>query len=110
RADFHNARQLLRALDRRLAKQASRAPRSSDPGELFLANRGERARRAEILGGILIPLGPDYSIALRRAPDVRAACEHAYGPPGERDPEEAAAGETLVSLPELLGVISAYEW
>lgn len=110
RADFHNARQLLRALDRRLAKQASRAPRPNDPGEAFLANRDARARRAEILGGILIPLGPDYSITLRRAPDARAACEHAYGPPGERGPNGAGPAETLVSLPELLGVISAYEW
>ncbi|WP_314034662.1 class I SAM-dependent methyltransferase [Dietzia sp. CH92] len=118
RSDFHNARQLMRALDRRLGRRASRAPRSPDPGEIFRANRRSRAERATILGGILVPLDPDYSISLRRAPDVRDACEHAYGPPADGAGEapggggagEAPGGETLVSLPELLGVISAYEW
>ena len=81
RGDFHNARQLMRALDRRLGKRASRAPQSSDPGEIFRANRRARAERATILGRILVPLEPDYSISLRRAPDVRDACVHAYGPP-----------------------------
>lgn len=110
RGDFHNARQLLRALDRRLAKRASRAPRPAEPGELFLANRKARAQRATILGGILLPLGSDYSLAPRRAPDVRAACAHAYGPPDDPRQEGGAGEETLVSLPEILGVISAYEW
>lgn len=119
RGDFHNARQLMRALDRRLGKRASRAPQTSDPGEIFRANRRTRAERATILGRVLVPLGPDYSISLRRAPDVRDACVHAYGPPAS-GAEEASGrsdeaggshgGETLVSLPELLGVISAYEW
>lgn len=101
RGDFHNARQLMRAMDRRLKKRGSRTPPSSDPGAVFLANRRARTLRAEMLGKVLIPLEPDYSIHLRRAPDVREACTHAYGPAG---------GRTLVSLPELLGVISAYEW
>lgn len=109
RGDFHNARQLMRALDRRLQKRASRTPLASDPGEVFLANRKARAQRAAILGTILIPLEHDYTIRLRRAPDARDACTHAYGAP--IDVGSAAAGvETLVSLPEFLGVISAYEW
>jgi methylase of polypeptide subunit release factors len=109
RGDFHNARQLMRALDRRLQKRASRAPQSSDPGEVFLANRKARAQRAETLGKILIPLEQDYSVRLRRAPDVRNACTHAYGPPTHNG-NDSTGRETLVSLPELLGVISAYEW
>lgn len=109
RGDFHNARQLMRALDRRLEKRASRAPQSSEPGEVFLANRKARAQRAAILGKILIPLEQDYSVRLRRAPDVRDACAHAYGRPTHNG-NDSAGRETLVSLPELLGVISAYEW
>ncbi|MBB1023375.1 MULTISPECIES: methyltransferase [unclassified Dietzia] len=113
RGDFQNARQLMRALDRRLEKRASRAPQSTDPGEVFLANRKARAERAAILGKILIPLQPDYSISLRRAPDAREACAHAYGQPVDQPAEvssDSVGEETLVSLPELLGVISAYEW
>lgn len=109
RGDFQNARQLMRALDRRLDKRESRAPQASDPGDVFHANRRARAQRAVILGKILIPLEHDYSILLRRAPDARDACEHAYGAPAEED-RDSPGEETLVSLPELLGVISAYEW
>ena len=113
RGDFHNARQLMRALDRRMEKQAARkkakaqkASRDVGTGELFHATRLARSQRAAVLGRILLELEPDHAIRLRRAPDVRAACEHAYGPP-----TGAGAGEsTLVSLPEILGVISAYEW
>lgn len=109
RGDFHNARQLMRAIDRRLQKRASRTPLASEPGEVFHANRKARSHRAAILGKILIALEYDYTINLRRAPEVRAACTHAYGQPiDERD--DASGEATLVSLPELLGVISAYEW
>ena len=116
RGDFHNARQLMRALDRRLEKQASRkasksskTPKSSrgvETGDLFHANRLARSQRAAVLGKILIELEPDYAIGLRRAPDVREACAHAYGTPASEGPGES----TLVSLSELLGVISAFEW
>ncbi|PAY22183.1 methylase [Dietzia natronolimnaea] len=112
RGDFQNARQLMRALDRRLEKRASRSPQSTDPGEVFLANRKARAQRAAILGKILVPLESDYTIRLRRSPDAREACAHAYGQPVDRPDEsgDSVGVETLVSLPELLGVISAYQW
>ncbi|MCT1640926.1 class I SAM-dependent methyltransferase [Dietzia cinnamea] len=119
RGDFHNARQLMRAMDRRLTKRGTRTPQGSDLGAIFRANRRARAERATILGRILVPLEPDYSISLRRAPDVRDACVHAYGPPpggaeeasgGSDEVGGTRGGETLVSLPEVLGVISAYEW
>ncbi|MBB1034293.1 class I SAM-dependent methyltransferase [Dietzia sp. CQ4] len=113
RGDFQNARQLMRALDRRLEKRASRSPQSTNPGDIFLANRKARAQRAAILGKILIPLQPDYTVRLRRAPDAREACAHAYGQPVDTPADESSdsvVAETLVSLPELLGVISAYEW
>jgi 2-polyprenyl-3-methyl-5-hydroxy-6-metoxy-1,4-benzoquinol methylase len=49
----------------------------------------------------LVLLDDDYTLALRRAPDVRRACLEAYGPP---------TGPTAVSLRELLGVIGAHQW
>src|SRR5690606_7131938 len=67
------------------------------------------AARAELLGRVLVVLEPGYGLGLRRAPDVRAACEHAYG----TAPDGPAAGGTeriCVSLPELLGVLSAHQW
>ena len=113
RGDFHNARQLLSALDRRLEKQASRraarrSARAQDQTSLrerFHATRLARSQRAAILGKVLIELGPDHTIALRRAPDVADACEHAYGSAAGSD-----CSSRLVSLPELLGVMSAHQW
>lgn len=105
RSDFQNARQLLTALASRVDRKASqRAIQPSPSGvtaETFHRVRQARSQRARTLGMLLIELDGDYSIALRRAPDVQAACRHAYGPP---------AGAMVVSLRELLGVIGAHQW
>jgi SAM-dependent methyltransferase len=83
RGDYHNGRQLLAALGRRVDRSAS-------PGV-----------RATVLGRLLIHLDADYALNLRRAPDVRPACVAAYGPP---------TGPMVVSLRELLGVLGAHQW
>ncbi|TAG24315.1 MAG: methyltransferase domain-containing protein [Burkholderiales bacterium] len=102
--DFQNARHLVQALDRRLAKRNTRPPSAKQTlTNAFLAQRQSQAQRAKILGSVLIHLGADYAIALRRAPDVRLACTEAWG--------KATAGSRHVcSLRELLGIISAHEW
>jgi SAM-dependent methyltransferase len=99
RGDFHAARRLVQDLDRRLRR---RPEPEGDAASLFRAHRAARAERAELLGRVLLVLEPDRTLALDRAPDVREACLHAYGPP---------TGEpTCVSVPELLGVVSAHQW
>jgi len=97
--DFQNARQLLTALARRVDRHR-RTP-AVDLKAAFEAHRTEALRRARLLGLLLVPLDPDYSLDLRRAPDVRQACTEAYGP---------ADGSSVTSLRELLGVIGAHEW
>lgn len=99
RGDFHNARQLLQAL----AKRAGRKPRkpASSPGEAFNLHRQGQGQRARVLGMLLLPLSADYSVPLRRAPEVREACAEAYGP---------ASVNSVVSLRELQGLIGAHEW
>ena len=106
RGDFHNARQLLQALSRRLERKPRRADRKApkpipSPTEAFHLHRQSQAQRARILGMLLVPLGSDFSVPLRRAPDVQQACIEAYGP---------AAQASVVSLRELLGLIGAHEW
>lgn len=99
RGDFHAARRLVQDLDRRLRR---RPEPEGDAASLFRAHRAARAERAELLGRVLLVLEPDRTLALDRAPDVREACLHAYGPP---------TGEPMcVSVPELLGVVSAHQW
>jgi hypothetical protein len=46
---------------------------------------------------LLVSLLPDYQVDARRAPDVRLACTHAWGPPPADEPA------AVVSLRELLG-------
>jgi methylase of polypeptide subunit release factors len=99
RGDFHNARQLLRAVDRRLGKAAAHPDRT--PAESFRLHRERQGRRARVLGRLLVVLEADYTLDLRRAPELRHACTEAYGPP---------AGAMAVALTELLGVLSAHQW
>jgi len=105
RSDFPNARQLLTALasrvDRKAAQSRARGSSEAITADTFNRVRQSRSQRARTLGMLLIELDAEYGIALRRAPDVRAACRHAYGP---------ATGPMVVSLRELLGVIGAHQW
>lgn len=99
RSDFQNARQLLQAMARRIDRKPRKA--AASPTEAFHLHRQAQSQRARTLGMLLLPLEADYSIPLRRAPNVKEACAEAYG-----------AGEeaSVVSLRELLGVIGAHEW
>ena len=102
RGDFQNAKQLMQAISRRIdrpGKKPKKAP--ADMTEAFHLHRQAQSQKARILGMLLIEISVGYHINLRRAPDVKAACEHAYG----KD-----AQSFVVSLRELLGLIGAYEW
>ncbi len=104
RGDWQNARHLLQGLSRRADRQPRLGGQKKPvtPAEAFEQHRRNQGRRAQALGLLLVPLGGDYSIPLRRAQDVRQACVEAYGAP--------AGEESVVSLRELLAVVSAHEW
>jgi SAM-dependent methyltransferase len=104
RGDFHNARQLLQALGRRIDRKPrkSATPAPIAPADLFYRHRQTQGRRARVLGMLLIELAPDYTIALRRAPDLRQACQEAWGPP--------TGVSVVVALRELMGLVGAHEW
>ena len=103
--DFHNARQLLQALARRTDRKPKKnKPIKADitPLQAFNAHRLALSQRARLLAMVIVPLEGDYTIALRRAPDLKQACIDAWG---------AATGQAcMVSLRELLGVVGAHEW
>ena len=106
RGDFHNARQLLQAMARRLERKPRKAAKpaaaGAEPAQAFHLHRQAQGQRARVLAMLLIALEGDYTIALRRAPDWRAACTEAWG---------AAPGEPLVApLRQLLGMVGAHEW
>ena len=117
RGDFQNAKQLLQALSRRTDRKSRKTSKSqksgnnsvsgnagktSDmPGEAFHLHRQAQSQRARTLAMILIPLDSDYSIPLRRAPQIQPACFAVYG---------AKSQPSVVSLRELLGLVGAHEW
>ena len=108
RGDFQNARQLLKALARRIdqvpKRKQKKAAESVPMAEAFNRHRLAKSQRARLLGMLLIEINADYQIGLRRAPDFSVACSEAWGPP------DGSAGPSVVSLRELLGVSSAHEW
>lgn len=96
--DFHNAKQLLGAMGRRLRRPA----KTRSPLEAFRAERRVRALEHETLGRLVVALDAEYRLALPRAPDVALACRQVWGPSG---------GEvTVVALKTLLGLLGAAEW
>lgn len=106
RCDFQNARHLLQALVRRLDRPRrgkARSPaKEASPAAAFHAHRQAQAQRARVLGMLLIELQGDYSLALRRAPDVRQACTEAWGEPDGQ--------ASVVPLRSLQGLVGAHEW
>jgi SAM-dependent methyltransferase len=103
RGDFQNARQLLLAVTRRIEKKPRKKKESApaSPLDVFNLHRLSQSQRARTLAMIVLPLDAQYTILLRRAPDVREACEEAYGPADEA---------SVVSLREVLGLVGAHEW
>ena len=114
RGDFQNARQLLQALVRRIDKPSKKSKRASkrvdksgglitqkSAKDIFNQHRLIQSHRARILGMLLMQCNPDHTISLRRAPNISQACFEAYGPVDQ---------SYVVSLRELLGVVSAHEW
>jgi SAM-dependent methyltransferase len=103
RGDFQNARQLLQALVRRLARPPRNPiPAAASPAEAFQRHRQAQGRRARVLGMVLIEVEGDYGIRLRRAPDLRAAMSEAWGPPDGQP--------CVVALRECIGLLGAHEW
>ena len=99
RGDFQNGRLLLQAMARRVP--AVKPVTAEELPQGFHRVRMTQAQQARTLGLLLIEVAADSSIALNRAPDVRAALQAAFG---------ADHGSMVLSLRELQGLIGAFEW
>lgn len=122
RGDFHNARQLLQALGRRIdrtnerselrkikkAANKSTADKSVAPKEipnLFHQQRQLQAQRSRILSRLLLELDTGYISRLRRAPDMSAACTVAFG-----SLDKASDESCVLSFRDLQGALGAAQW
>ena len=123
RGDFHNARQLLQALKRRIErtnersqqrkmKKAAKANESAKSTtdsvaipNLFHQQRQIQAQRSRILSRLLLELDADYVSKLRRAPEVSAACMAAFG-----QLDKAMDESCVLSFRDLQGALGAAQW
>ena len=101
--DFHNARQLLLAMSKRLISKKQTEQLLNKPIlERFHIHRLHQSQRLNVLSKLLIPIDASYRIELKRAPLVSDVLNHVLGAPTQQ--------AHLISLRELLGFIGAYEW
>jgi SAM-dependent methyltransferase len=99
--DYHNARQLLAAMGRRI-DAGRRGPRRRDLASLFRADREQKRLEHLLLGRILVQVDPGFLLPLRRAPRVEAPLAEALG--------SGVPLPGVLPLRDLLGMIGAHEW
>lgn len=107
KGDYHNAKQLLQAVQRRIKKHAP-ASKATDPETMskeFYRHRQHQAHKAQLLSRLMICVEEDFSIQLSRAPDLSQAILEASTPMSP-----FTIGGFLISLRELQGFVGAYEW
>lgn len=100
--DYHNAKALLSAVERRIIKNTKALPKDLELKEVFHRQRQAQSHKARMQSRLLIPIEADLSIPLRRAPDVKDALKASLS--------EIPTTDFELSLRELLGMIGAYEW
>ena len=133
RGDFHNARQLLQAMTRRIERSEQRKSNKAasnskntinNPADdalspakvipnLFHQQRQATAQRSRILSRLLLELDANYVSQLRRAPDVSAACIAAFGQLNkavDTSLDKAIDESCLLSLRDLQGALGSAQW
>lgn len=103
KGDYHNAKQLLQAVQRRIKKHVPEGD-VNDPQSMakeFYRHRQHQAYKAQLLSRLMICVEADLSIQLPRAPDLSQAISEAVQVP---------PGDFLISLRELQGFVGAHEW
>ena len=99
--DYHNARALVDALGRRVEKRRRAPDVAAAAIDRFNAHRQAQSHRAHIMNAVLVPVDASWQVALRRAPDTRAALMAWHG---------KGAGPAIMSLRAVQGVLSVAEW
>ncbi len=99
RGDFHQGKQLLSALKKRVRKPAKSA---ATPAETFHKHRLAQSQQSREINMLLVEIGTNFHLNLPRAPDVQAALQDVYG--------ELNQQPFLLPLNQLLGFIGAHEW
>lgn len=98
--DYHNAKQVLAAMKKRLRKPNSKP--DTDIQTAFHSHRMRQSQNSRLLNMLAVEIGAGFSLDLPRAPDVAAALADVCGTPNGQP--------FLLPLNRLLGYIGAHEW
>lgn len=99
RGDFHNAKQVLSALKKKVRKPAKSGATAA---ESFHKHRLAQAQQSRIINMLLVEIGEGFTLNLPRSPNVFEALRDVYGEENET--------AFLLPLNQLLGFIGAHEW
>ncbi|MDO5639885.1 MAG: class I SAM-dependent methyltransferase [Neisseria sp.] len=99
--DFHNAKQVLAALKKRVRKPAV-GRKNDDIQTAFHRHRLQQAQQSRLINMLAVEIGSGFTLDLPRAPDVHAALADVYDTPNSEP--------FLLPLNQLLGFIGAHEW
>ncbi|MCF7522196.1 class I SAM-dependent methyltransferase [Neisseria sp. ZJ106] len=97
--DFHQAKQVLAAIKKRLRRPAKTG---GDIQTAFHTHRMQQAQQSRILNMLAVEIDCGFQLSLPRAPDVKAALADVY--------ETENTRPFLLPLNQLLGFIGAHEW
>ncbi|MDO5058631.1 MAG: class I SAM-dependent methyltransferase [Neisseria sp.] len=104
--DFHNAKQVLAALKKRVRtpEKCTKPSENSVTGTaaLFHRHRMKQSQQSRLINMLAVEIGANFTLDLPRAPDIAAALADVYGEPN-REP-------FLLPLNRLLGFLGAHEW
>ncbi|WP_416192745.1 methyltransferase [Neisseria sp. CCUG12390] len=100
--DFHQAKQVLAAMKKRVRKPVKSKQTPADVQTAFHTHRMRQAQQSRVLNMLAVEIGVGFALDMPRAPDVRAALLDVYG--------EDNASSFLLPLNQLLGFIGAHEW
>lgn len=100
--DFHNAKQLLAAVKKRVRKPSQKPAIDHDVQTAFHRHRMQQAQQSRLINMLAVEIGAGFTLDLPRAPDVYAALQDVYGAPNN--------APFLLPLNQLLGFIGAHEW
>lgn len=104
--DFHNAKQVLAALKKRVRQPRKPVPPDSahtaEVAAAFHAHRMKQTQQSRLINMLAVEIGADFSLDLPRAPDVSAALREVYG--------DSDGQPFLLPLNRLIGFLGAHEW
>ncbi|RKW28965.1 MAG: methyltransferase, partial [Kingella sp. (in: b-proteobacteria)] len=80
RGDFHNAKQVLAAIKKRVQPKPKAAhPAQADPATTFHKHRLAQSQASRLANALCVEIGAGFALDLPRAPNVQAALRDVYG-------------------------------